>query len=75
MSQPVNLVPQSVLGIDISKLYFDVTLIKASKTDTVMQHRFDNTAEGFKQLKRWLKDNHVKHVHACLEATGRYGDA
>jgi len=25
-------------------------------------------------LLRWLKDLGVDQVHACLEATGRYGD-
>ena len=78
MCQPstssASFAPLSVLGIDISKPYFDVTLIKVSQPDTVVQHRFDNTATGFKQLKLWLKDQRAKHVHACLEATGRYGD-
>ena len=78
----------SVLGIDISKSwplegppFFDVNLIKIGKTGKVsssvspLQHRFDNTVAGFKQLGQWLKDCRVKQVHACLEATGRYGDA
>lgn len=69
--------PLSVLGIDISKPYFDVTLIRISKTGKVyspVSARFDNTPEGYKRLKTGLTGRHVKQVHACLEATGRYGD-
>ena len=76
MNSTTNL-PKAVLGIDISKLYFDVTLLKATKTpktNAPVHAKFDNNAEGFKELKTWLKGRHVKHVHACLEATGRYGD-
>jgi transposase len=70
----------TVLGIDISKSYFDVALVKMTtkgiqgKVSDAKPQRFDNTPEGFKQLCAWLKTCHVKQVHACLEATGRYGD-
>lgn len=66
-----------VLGIDISKLYFDVALVKTTakgKVGEAKSQRFDNTPDGFKQLSAWLKTCHVQQVHACLEATGRYGD-
>jgi transposase len=36
---------------------------------------FDNHAAGFDQLAGWLKQQGVTQVHACLEATGRYGNA
>lgn len=70
---------QAVLGIDISKLYFDVMLLKVKSAtkgkDSVAKHmRFDNTPDGFKQLSAWLKTCRIKRVHACMEATGRYGD-
>ena len=34
-----------------------------------------NTREGFEALDLWLKKQKVDRVHACLEATGTYGDA
>jgi transposase len=62
---------QFVLGIDVSKAYYDVHLIGG---EAAASGRFNNNAEGFKQLKKWLKKQKVKEIHACLEATGRYGD-
>lgn len=65
-----------ILGIDISKDKFDVCLRPAGALD-VPGHRavFDNTPAGFKKLRRWLAQQPAAHVHACLEATSRYGDA
>lgn len=36
---------------------------------------FANTAEGFEALHHWLHAQDVAQVHACLEATGSYGEA
>jgi len=60
-----------VLGIDISKAYFDVYLVGGVETAS---GRFDNEVSGFKQLGKWLKKRKVETMHACMEATGRYGD-
>lgn len=62
---------KTVLGIDISKSTFDVFLIAGSKSQP---GKFDNSVSGFKQLKKWLRSRKVKQVHACMEATGSYGD-
>ena len=63
----------SPLGIDISKLKFDVCLIRAGGK---LRHRvFPNTPDGFSQLSAWLTKHKVERTHACLEATGAYGDA
>jgi transposase len=59
------------LGIDIAKQKFDVTLNWNSRRRAKV---FRNDAEGWQSLLRWLKDLGVDPVHACLEATGRYGD-
>jgi transposase len=59
------------LGIDIAKQKFDVTLNWNSRRRAKV---FRNDAEGWQALLRWLKDLGVDQVHACLEATGRYGD-
>lgn len=62
-----------ILGIDIAKLKFNACLInKGSK----LRHKvFPNTSTGFEQLRDWLSKQDVEHVHACLEATGTYGEA
>jgi hypothetical protein len=59
------------LGIDIAKQKFDVALNWNSRRRAKV---FRNDAEGWQALLRWLKDLGVDLVHACLEATGRYGD-
>lgn len=60
------------LGIDISKLTFDVALIRSNK----LKHRkFNNNQNGFDALKEWLEKFTTQSVHACMEATGRYGEA
>ena len=53
-----------ILGIDISKAYFDVYL-SDGKASTSGQ--FANEASGFKKLSKWLQQRQVKTVHACLE--------
>jgi transposase len=62
---------KTVLGIDVSKQSFDVFLMSGSKTQS---GKFNNSSAGFKQLRKWLRSNKINQVHACLEATGRYGD-
>lgn len=62
---------QSILGIDVSKASLDVVLLlEAKKVHAV----FSNDQKGFKQLNRWLISQQAGEVHACLEATGQYGD-
>lgn len=64
---------EPVLGIDIAKLKFNVCLIKTSGK---LKHKvFPNTATGFEQLREWLSKQGIERVHACLEATGTYGEA
>lgn len=62
---------QAILGIDIAKSKFDVALQIGQQ---VYEATFENKAAGFEQLSRWLKKRQSGAVHACLEATGRYGD-
>jgi len=59
------------LGIDIAKQKFDVALNWKTRRRAKV---FRNDAEGWQALLRWLKDLGIGPVHACLEATGRYGD-
>ena len=64
---------EPVLGIDIAKLKFNVCLININGK---LKHKvFPNTSTGFEQLKQWLSKQGVERLHACLEATGTYGEA
>jgi transposase len=61
------------LGLDISKSKFNACLIRAGGK---LRHKvFPNTASGFSQLCDWLGGQGVGRAHACMEATGTYGDA
>ena len=61
------------LGIDIAKVKFNVCLLLFTGK---LKHRvFPNTAAGFALLQQWLEKHSVPLVHACLEATGTYGEA
>ncbi len=63
------------LGIDIAKLKFNACLLRL---DGKLRHKvFTNTPAGFEQLAQWLTKQAAAapRVHACLEATGTYGDA
>jgi len=62
----------AILGIDIAKQKFDVALLVKQQMTT---GRFNNTTAGFGMLERWLVKYGVERVHACLEATGTYGEA
>jgi len=61
----------AILGIDISKQQFDIVLRQDDRTKT---GRFSNNHPGFLKLGRWLKKQGVDTLHACLEATGTYGE-
>lgn len=63
---------KSILGIDVAKQKLDVCLLFENKS---LAKQFDNSPKGFKLLSAWLKSLHITEVHACLEATGTYGEA
>jgi transposase len=61
------------LGLDISKNTLDVTLLSDAPKP---RHKvFPNTAAGHQQLLKWLNGHTTIPVHACLEATGTWGEA
>ncbi len=64
-----------ILGIDIAKRKFDVCLRAATADGPRHVHTFPNHAKGFKALNAWLAKHPGPQLHACLEATSRYGDA
>lgn len=60
-----------ILGIDIAKAKFDVALLKDGKTTDAS---FKNTPAGFEKFGKWLAKMGVQTAHACMEATGNYGE-
>lgn len=64
-----------ILGIDISKAKFDVCLRPAAPEGARHVGTFPNHPKGFQALNSWLAKHSPGHLHACLEATSRYGDA
>ena len=63
---------QSILGIDVSKSTLDLVLIIERGS---FHRKISNTSQGYQQLGKWLADHQAGKVHACLEATGQYGEA
>src|SRR5215216_3066026 len=61
------------LGLDLAKLKFNACLLRE---DGRLRHKvFPNNPDGFSQLSDWLAKQVVGRAHACLEATGAYGDS
>ena len=56
-----------ILGIDISKKHFDLSLFMDNKHKN---KKFNNSEIGFKSLKNWIAKYDIDKVHACLESTG-----
>jgi transposase len=62
-----------ILGIDLAKKTFDVTLLTPAGT---RHHRtFPNTPTGFRALWRWLRARRATSLRACMEATNVYWEA
>ncbi|HEV2123948.1 MAG TPA: transposase [Chloroflexota bacterium] len=64
------------LGIDLAKLTFDAALLMAQGK---AKHRtLSNDEAGYEALADWLHQSGITdpaQLHACLEATGHYGNA
>lgn len=60
------------LGIDMAKKTFDVHLLLEGRSAS---RHCENTPRGFDALHQWLGSLGSPQVHACMEATGTYGDA
>lgn len=61
------------LGIDVSKATLHAAVLLAG--DKLRHKTFANSAAGLQELAGWLARHTAERVHACLEATGPYGDA
>lgn len=64
----MNTIP--ILGIDIAKDKLDCALLVGP---AVHRKTILNDEKGFADLDAWLSGLRVQNLHACLEATGRYG--
>jgi transposase len=63
----------NVLGIDLAKRTFDVTLLTE---DGKRRHQqFPNNRAGFEKLLRFLNKHSISELHACMEATNVYWEA
>jgi len=60
------------LGIDVGKSDFHCALMSGDLS--MKRHSFPNSQPGFTQLRKWLANRRVSHVHACLEATGGWSE-
>jgi len=59
-------------GIDVSKATFRGELLRPEGRSSSPE--FPNSPAGFARLAAWFRRQHVDRVHACLEATGVYGE-
>jgi transposase len=64
-----------VIGIDISKDYYDAALIHEQRPGSFEENRIKNSPKGFNSMMGWLKKNKVKIEDClfCMEHTGTYG--
>lgn len=67
-----NIKFNNILGIDISKKYFDIALLKNNIYND--SNKFNNEQDGFEKLLLWLKSKklNLKKVLFCMEKTGIY---
>src|ERR1700693_5695156 len=59
-----------VVGIDISKLKFDVCFLTASAKPTYAV--FTNDKAGYEKFLSWLEKHQATDAHVCMESTGIY---
>ena len=68
---------QFFIGMDVSKLWFDVSLIVVinHRKQTIITQRFNNTVQGIKSLHKWFKQHQVcfdENSLIVIENTGVY---
>lgn len=66
---------KNFVGIDISKSWFDATLVTLDLSAKAVHHQFAQSASGYHAMIEWLQLNNVavnEHTLFCLEYTGIY---
>ena len=69
---------KNFVGIDISKTYFDVAVVKHQTAEEIIHNQFSQKPEGFMKMHQWLKQHDVLINEAtlfCMEYTGLYNTA
>jgi transposase len=63
------------IGVDISKLFFDVAIHDKGEYKRFKHSRFDNNPKGYSDFTKWLTKHDVilSNVLICMEHTGVYG--
>lgn len=64
---------KNFVGIDISKLWFDVALIKTDYPSEFIHRQFVQNSTGYKKLLEWVSLNSVEvddKTLFCMENTG-----
>lgn len=63
------------VGIDISKLTFNLALIIDGNKENIIDEKFTNDLKGIKQMKKWLQSTQCINLDEtvfCMEHTGIY---
>jgi transposase len=66
---------KNFVGIDISKTYFDMVVIKDTSVDKSVHHQFLQTPAEFVKMRQWLRQQGVHlddQTLFCMEDTGIY---
>ena len=67
------------VGIDVSKLTFDVALLSADNDQQTFHHVFTNDEKGMQAMEFFLKETVAGYNHSdtlfCMESTGMYCNA
>jgi transposase len=64
---------KAILGMDVGSEVCQARLLRGEQEAEDI--RFDNKPQGLKKLRRFLKQRHIKTLHVCMEASGRYYEA
>jgi transposase len=62
----------ALVGLDISKDWFDGSLCTSFSSDEIPLDRLPNSTKGFRALLRQLKAKGITKLYVCMEATGSY---
>jgi transposase len=66
---------KNFVGIDISKTYFDLVILKGAFPDKTVHQQFPQTSTGFAKMCQWLRQQGVDlddQTLFCMEDTGIY---
>ncbi len=69
---------KNFVGIDISKPFFDVALLRPHLSEEVVHRRFKQSADGLADFEQWLTGQQVlldEQTLVCMEYTGMYNAA